>query len=390
MGQPGSLLFRKTGILLTTKPNTMKKNYLYLLLFVAGVAFLAATKPFVKSPYGFSKGTPDIKSVSALSFGKDGILFIGDSKTATVFAVETKDNKSNNQATEIAVTGIDEKIAAALGTQKDKITITDLAVNPVSKKLYVGVQHSDGTAVILRVTNDNIEAVSLKDVNFSSIALNDVYAEDAKDARGRPLRISTISDMGFANGKVLVSGLSNKEFSSSFRSIPFPFTDQQEMASLEMYHGAHGRYETTSPIRTFTTGKINGKDYLIASYTCTPLVLFPMDELKAGQHVKGRTIAEMGSGNTPIDMITITKGNESFLVMANTARAVTRVDYKNVVSFEGTLTERVPGTAGTPFVQVPALTKVLQMDKLDNNHVVVLQKKETGALDLLTTANEAL
>ncbi len=368
----------------------MKKNHLYLLLIVAGVAFLAATKPFVKSPYGFSKGTPAIKSVSALSFGKDGILFIGDSKTATVFAVETKDNKFSNQATEISVAGIDEKIAAALGTEKDKITITDLAVNPVSKKLYAGVQHSDGTAVILIISNEKIEAVSLKDVNYSSIALNDVYAEDAKDARGRPLRISTISDMGFANGKVLVSGLSNKEFSSSFRSIPFPFTDQQEMASLEMYHGAHGRYETTSPIRTFTTGKINGKDYLIASYTCTPLVLFPMDELKAGQHVKGRTIAEMGSGNTPIDMITITKGNESFLVMANTARAVTKVDYKNVVSFEGTLTERVPGTAGTPFVQVPALTKVLQMDKLDNSHVVVLQKKETGSLDLLTTANDAL
>jgi hypothetical protein len=30
------------------------------------------------------------------------------------------------------------------------------------------------------------------------------------------LRVSTISDLGFDNGKVLVSGLSNKEFSSTF------------------------------------------------------------------------------------------------------------------------------------------------------------------------------
>ena len=139
------------------------------------------------------------------------------------------------------------------------------------------------------------------------------------------MRVSTISDMGFDNGKVLVSGLSNKEFSSTFRSIPFPFTDKQDQASLEMYHASHGRYETTSPIRTFTTGKINGKDYLIASYTCTPLVLYPLDELKSGQHVKGRTVAEMGAGNTPIDMTTITKNGETFLVMANTARAVTEV-----------------------------------------------------------------
>jgi hypothetical protein len=368
----------------------MKKNYFYFVMLLAGIALLAATKPFTSSPYGFTKGTPGIKSVSALSFGKDGILFIGDSKSATVFAVETKDTKNNNNAATIDIAGIDQKIAEALGTQKENVTITDMAVNPLSKKLYIAIQNSDGTPAILKLEGEKIEAVSLKDVNYSSIALNDVAAEDAKDARGRSLRVSTISDMGFVNGKVLVSGLSNKEFSSSLRSIPFPFTDQQDMASLEMYHGAHGRYETTSPIRTFTTGKINGKDYIIASYTCTPLVLFPLDELKSGQHVKGRTVAEMGSGNTPIDMTTITKGNESFLVMGNTARGVSKVNYTTIASFEGTLTEKVATTAGTAFVLVPTLTKVLQMDKLDNNHVVILQKKESGSVDLMTTANDAL
>lgn len=61
-------------------------------------------------------------------------------------------------------------------------------------------------------------------------------------------------------------------------------------------------YETLSPIRTFTTTTISGKKYLVASNTCTPMVLFPMDELKAGQHVKGRTVAEMGTRNQPIDL----------------------------------------------------------------------------------------
>jgi len=368
----------------------MKKNYFYTGMLVVGIALLAATKPFVGNPYGFTKGTPGIKSISALSFGKDGILFIGDSKSASIFAVDTRDTKKNDNAPAIAVANIDQKIAAALGTQKENITITDMAVNPVSKKLYVAVQGSDGTPVILKVDNDKIEPLSLKEIDFSSIALNDVNAEDAKDARGRPLRVSTISDMGFDNGKVMVSGLSNKEFSSTFRSIPFPFTDKQDQASLEMYHGAHGRYETTSPIRTFTTGKINGKEYLIASYTCTPLVLFPLDELKAGTHVKGRTVAEMGAGNTPIDMTTIRKGDETFLVMANTARAVTAVSYKTIAAFEGGLTERVTGTAGTAFVQVPSLTKVLQIDKLDNSRMVMLQKKENGDIDLLTASNDSL
>ncbi len=367
----------------------MKKNSFYFVMLLAGITLLAATKPSVKSPYGFTKGNPEIKSISALSFGKDGILFIGDSKGASVFALETKDAKTGN-ASAIAIEKIDEKIASALGTTKENINITDMAVNPVSKKLYISVQFTDGTPAILKVDNEKIEAVSLKEVNFSSIALNDVYAEDAKDARGRPMRVSTISDLGFDNGKVLVSGLSNKEFSSTFRSIPFPFTDKQDQASLEMYHASHGRYETTSPIRTFTTGKINGKDYLIASYTCTPLVLYPLDELKSGMHVKGRTVAEMGSGNTPIDMTTITKNGETYLIMGNTAKPVSEVNYKNIAAFEGTLTERVAGTAGTVFVQVPTLTKVLQMDKLDNTRVVIMQKKDNGSIDLMTANNDTL
>jgi hypothetical protein len=288
------------------------------------------------------------------------------------------------------VAGIDQKIADALGTQKANITITDMAVNPASKKLYVAIQNSDGTPALVRVSNKGIEAVPLKDVNYSSIALNDVYAEDAKDARGRPMRISTVSDLAFDNGKVYVSGLSNKEFSSTFRSIPFPFTDKQDQASLEMYHASHGRFETTSPIRTFTISKINGKDYLIASYTCTPLVLYPLDELKSGMHVKGRTVAEMGAGNTPIDMTTIAKNGETYLIMGNTARPVSEVNYKTIASFEGTLTERVPGKAGTPYTEVASLTKVLQMDKLDNNKVVIMQKKENGDIDLLTSTNDAL
>jgi hypothetical protein len=367
----------------------MQKKYFYTGLLLAGIA-LAATRPFGSSnPYGFTKGSPEIKSISAVSFGKDGILFIGDSKSATIFAVETKDAKSD-KAADIAVNGIDKKIADALGTQKENMTITDMAVNPVSKKLYIAVQNSDGSAAIVRADNEGIKPVVLKDVNYSSIALNDVVAEDAKDGRGRSLRVSTISDLQVDNGKVYVSGLSNKEFSSTFRSIPFPFSDKQDQASLEMYHGAHGRFETTSPIKTFTIAKVNGKDYLIASYTCTPLVLFPLDELKAGTHVKGRTVAEMGAGNTPIDMTTITKGGETYLIMGNTARPVSEVNYKNIAAFEGTITERINGTAGTPYTNISSLTKVAQMDKLDNSKVVILQKKENGDLDLLTAANDAL
>jgi len=368
----------------------MKKTYFTLLALCAGIVLISATRSSLRSPYGMTKGTPDIRSISALSFGNDGILFIGDSKGATVYAVETKDNRKKENASAILVHNIDQRIAAALGTAKENITITDMAVNPISHKLYVAVQMSDGTPALLKVDNDRIEAVALKDVNFSSVALNDVYAEDAKDARGRSLRVSTISDIGFDNGKVLVSGLSNKEFSSSFRVIPFPFTGNQDRTSLEIYHTSHGRYETAAPVRTFTTGWINGKEYLIASYTCTPLVLFPMDDLKPGTEVRGRTVAEMGSGNTPIDMTTIKKGDETFLVMANTARPMARIGYKSISGYDGNLSEHVNGTAGASFNQLQTGAGVMQMDKLDNSQLVVIQKQANGDIDLLTINNDSL
>ncbi|GEO09671.1 hypothetical protein [Segetibacter aerophilus] len=359
----------------------MKKTLAFLVAGIAGIFFVAAIKPTTTT--GFVNGTPEIKSISSLAFGPDGILFIGDSKSASVFAINTKDAKKN-KAGAVEMKNIDKKIAAALGTEVANITITDMAVNPVSKALYLSVQHADGTPVLLKVNGDQISSFSLKDVNYSSVVLNNAPAEDAKDQRGRPLRISTISDLGYADGKLLVSGLSNHEFSSSFKSISFPFTDKQDEATLEIYHAAHGRYETAAPIKTFTTTEVNGKKYLVASYTCTPLVLFPMDQLKPGTHVKGRTVAEMGAGNTPIDMISLNKGSESFLVMANTARSVSKVDYKNIASFEGTLTEPVKGTAGVNFTLMPDMNKVLQMDKLDDAQVVVLQQKANGDVDLWT------
>lgn len=363
----------------------MKKIYFFVVAAIAGIFLVAAiSRPETTS---FKSGSPEIRSISALTFGPDGTLFIGDSKSATVFAVNTNDNKKNKKAVTIEMKNINQKIAAALGTEVTNITITDMAVNPLSKKLYLAVQHSDGTPVLLTVEGDKIYSFSLKDVNYTSVILNNAPAEDAKDQRGRSLRISTISDLGFADGKLLVSGLSNHQFSSSFKSIPYPFTTQQDEATLEIYHAAHGRYETSAPIRTFTTTEINGKKYLVASYTCTPLVLFPMDELKPGSHVKGRTVAEMGSGNSPIDMITLTKGNEMFLVMANTARPVSKVDYKSLATFEGTLTEPVKGTAGVTYTSVTDMTKVLQMDKINEAQLVVLQKKANGDVDLWT-ANE--
>jgi hypothetical protein len=370
----------------------MKKIYaVYLIGFVV-LVFIASTNRYSGNSDGFVTGTPTIQSVSALAFGPDGVLLVGDSKSAAVFAIETKDNAPLEKAKAVEVKNIDKKIAEALGTEVQNVTIQDMAVNPVSKKVYFGVQLADGTPVLLKLEGDKIQAVSTKDIKYASVSLNNAPAEDAKDQRGRPLRVWAISDLSFIDGKVMVSGLSNQEFSSTFRSIPYPFNNQQNQSSLEIYHAAHGKYETYAPIRTFTTAEINGKGQMIASYTCTPLVLFPLDELKPGTHVKGRTVAEMGSGNSPIDMITMKKGNDSFLLMANSNRPVFKVKYKSIEAYQGSLTQPVVedfATEGVEFVSLPVVN-VLQLDKLDETQFVLLQRKSNGDLDLWTAGDRYL
>jgi len=371
----------------------MKKSFtLLMLLYYCATAF-ASDKDEVKSmKSNFVLGTPAILSMNALSFGPEGILFIGDSKSASVFAIETGDEQKIDKAEAQNVQHVDVKLAEALGTTPDNISIQDMAVNPLSKKVYLSIHLANGSPALVSLDNGKIELVNTSDILYSSVPLNDAVATDAKDRRGRSLRHWAISDLGYSNGKVMVSGLSNQEFGSTFRSIPFPFTETQAQSSLEIYHAAHGQYETHAPIKTFTSAEINGQSQLIASYTCTPLVLFPLNNLKAGEHVKGRTVAELGNGNTPLDMITMEKEGENYLLMANSNRAVMKITFTDLAAYQASLTKPVKeraATAGVDYISLP-MVNVLQMDKLDETQFVIIQRKSNGDLNLSTSNNRWL
>jgi hypothetical protein len=71
---------------------------------------------------------------------------------------------------------------------------------------------------------------------------------------------------------------------------------------------------------------IAGRQYVIAAYTCTPLVKIPVSDLKAGAKVKGQTIADLGAGNQPLDMVPYKKDGKDYILVANTAFGLLKVE----------------------------------------------------------------
>ena len=339
----------------------------------------------------FTKGNPEIGSINTMTFGPKGILFLGDSKNSQIVAIDMSTaKKAVNE--KLYIEDIEALLTQLLGADSDQLQIIDLVVNPVNQNIYIAAQHSSGKSFLFLVNNNTLENIPLNQVSFSKVNVQNVVKVDAKDKRGRPLRKLAITDIQYANGQLMVSGLNNAEFASTFRAIPFPFNDKQQDSSLEIYHAAHGQYETHAPIKTFMTTTINNQPHIIASYTCTPLVVFPMNSLTPGAHTKGRTVAELGNWNTPLDIIEMSKDGERYLLMANSNRALMKFKVSDIESFSSSLTTRVKeraGTDGVNFINLP-FVNVQQLDKLNDKEFVFIQREANGKLSLKTSNNRWL
>ncbi|MDR8391776.1 hypothetical protein NC796_11520 [Aliifodinibius sp. S!AR15-10] len=370
------------------------KRTLFLSLAVVIVAGLAFTAGFTSSSEineytaNFETGTPGHMSIGELAFGPEGILFYGDGPGASIYALDTEDKQGSLSSDAININDIHGKIAQKLGAGPDDISIQDMAVNPFSHKVYISLRRGQGNNAsyhLLTVSNEStIEEVGLSNVRFSQFELNNVPSPEATDRRGNSLRSASITDLSYADGQVYVAGISNEEFASGFRQIAFPFKGKESLSTLEIYHVSHGQYETNAPIRTFLPYSMDGSSYIVAGYTCTPLVLFSADDLKDGQHVRGKTVAELGNRNRPLDIIsyTDTNGNES-LMIANSSYSVMRVspaDIKRQSHLDKPLNDGEK-TSGVTFESLE-YENVRHMDNLNGKYVVMLQQMDDGTIDL--------
>jgi hypothetical protein len=373
----------------------------FKLVLVAVLALATSDSPSAVGSAASSGSSPTFKHIGKLAFGPDGVLFAADAQEVSITALQLAKQMAGGVPGTKDVPAIDQKIAALLGIDVKNLLITDMVVNPKTRNTFISVLRGQGagaTPVLLRVDGaGSINVVSLDQVRFSRIGLpNPPPAEtplvlgerkipaanypDKVDPKGL-MGVQTITHMAFIDGKLYVSGLSNEEFASKMRVIPYPFVTADNGTSVEIYHGSHGQLETFSPVFTFVPYTVDGVPSIIASYLCTPLVKFPVSALKPGSKVQGTTIAEFGNRNRPVDMIVYNKNGQDFILMANNMRGVMKVP-TSPFGKASAITTQIRDTAGVPFETVASMKGVQQLDLLDPSHALLLVQSSAGALDL--------
>jgi hypothetical protein len=332
--------------------------------------------------YSLEVGTPGIKSVGPLAFGPEGILFVADNVGAAIFAIDVGDTDVSRESAPINIDKLDTPLAAFLGCSRDNFLIRDMAVHPASQNVYLSVMRGSGEAavpVIIKVGAAGVlSEVPLEDVPFSQTLIEDAAAEDDPRIVSRDkLRTVTVTDMHYVEGLLLVAGASNEEFSSTLRRIPFPFKGGTLANSLEIFHVSHGRYETAAPIRAFVP--YGGSASVLATYTCTPVVHFSLSDLQAGTQAKGRTVADLGAHNRPLDMVSYRRDGEEYLLICNDRHPLMKIACQDIDRQE-------PLTQPSEPVGVPRQTLphpgVKRMVNWNGSHVLMMQEDDSEHIHL--------
>lgn len=358
------------------------KHFVCLIAVVA----LLCTNAAIAATVDFESGTVELASAGPIAFAPDGVLLVSDPMAARIYAVQTGDAQSRSDEP-VKVKDLRSKVANVLGTTSDDVRIADLAVNPDSGKVFLSVARGTGpesNAVILVLDSaGELSELSLVDTNFSKADLPN--SPESEESRRGNRRMMAVTDIAYMDGRVVIAGLSNEEFASKLHYLNYPFEEVGNGASVEIFHGAHGRVETRSPIMTFCGYSIEEVPHVMAAYTCTPLVAFPVSKLEPGTKVRGKTVAELGNRNRPLDMFVYSKAGKDYILMANSSRGMMKIDLEDVARAES-IEDPVPGggTAGLPYESLADWKGVVQLDRFDADHALVLISNEDGSEDLLT------
>lgn len=342
-------------------------------------------------------GNPQIKSVDAIAFAPQGVLLIGDGQGRQIVAVDTKDTKPITW-TKTDINNIDGALAARVGTTAKGIEIVKIAVNPASKRAYFAVRTLENKkSLILTLDGDGkVNEFGLDNVTYAALPLPEA---------GKT-KIALVTDIAWANDRLVAAVQANETFGNRIFTANGPLNNKEEgaMSAAETYHVAHGKWETKAPIYTLIPFEESGQQYVLGAFTCTPLVKYPLSELKAGGKMKGQTLIELGNGNKPRDMFSYKKDGKQY-ILVSTHRIfnkqpvgpspywVARID-AGIVSEKDNVNEKAPWRADRKTLKpltdramvVETFHGVMLMDRLGEDRALVIRDDGKGNKNLAAIA----
>lgn len=338
----------------------------------------------------------DVTSISRIAFGPNNVLMVADWKSGKIHALALGPAEKA-PAKPLNLTSFSKDLDKVFGTHE--VAVEDVKVRPGTSEVYVAVSTGSTQAPGIAVVDAAgvTKRLDLKAAHATSVAIKDAPDADFKFWGQLPERSFTVTDMKWHDGKLYASGLSNQSFASTLRVIDYPFTGKQSVTSIEMYHTSHNQNETRAPIRTMTFVSLDGKDTLLAAYLCTPLVTVPVSELKDGAHVTGKTIAELGYGNTPVDLLAFEAKDDAgklqqYVLLTNVNRNAETIPLASIVA-----ANTKPGlskpvswskTEGVDVIDSP-ISDSLRIDSLDDQFFVTMRRNmKSGELQLVTVAKQ--
>jgi hypothetical protein len=246
-------LFYNEDKLLKTK--TMKKLFLPFLMFMSIAAI--AQNPLLQNATTGSIPNTGLNDLCMVSNGTDVVLVAADNNA--VYAIDIADKNAAN-ATANTVTTIPNFVSSKLTSLAGQtVTVLDMAVNPISKTVYV--LGSGGTNRYIFKVEKNGATVTL--LNISNIS----HSKLAWGGTG-----FAINDMAFGNNMLYVSsGSFSLDGELGWMAPPFVNNSSFTRRSTTLFKSNWGgQYFTSAPLETLTFGNVAGKNRLMGVTTCAP------------------------------------------------------------------------------------------------------------------------
>jgi hypothetical protein len=210
--------------------------------------------------------------------------------------------------------------------------------------------------------------------------------------------ITKVTDIAWADGKIVAATQATDKFASRVFTInPAAKDGSPTQISTKTFHVGHNRWETQAPLRVLMAYMDNGKSSVVGSFTCTPIVRYDLEEAKDDDQVTGRSVVELGTGNTPLDMFAYERDGKKYILVGvvrnnkqpafgfPSAYWVARVD-ADLLKETSNINEKAPWRVG-PDSKTKVGERVLvaeqyfgaqQMDQLDATRALAILQTKGG------------